>query len=441
MTLLKTMPLRNFNNMLFNPTRIFVNGLILFLGLIGILAVQDLAAQVQIKGPEDTSSWAFHDSGRIFAASKTSGSVIEYDTKGKEVRKFYVGISPTKMIVKGNQLVVAGPGRCSVIDLEANKIAGGIDINGSDPLALFCSKVDDGIVYAVFQTKSAGIRCEVFEVDINSLKTLERLAAKSWNRIPLNVAMSADGEWIAADLRSGPKPIGVVLMRANEASHRFKKVETIKTSSGQISAGPANRYWMLGKKLYSLGFESPIREFPGSSVALHSQLDLAVSFSPKELKLFKFSDAKLIKQLPLSFPEDNNAKSSSEKSESLEKSSTENVLIGFGSGPETKSRFVFVAANTTCQIFDLKKADISLDPLLMLSTPRRVVATVGEEVSVPLTVTSRNLRGKVVYEIKRGPEGARVDGDNLLWTPSKKYMGPKYIGRYAVLIAAKAAMA
>ena len=413
-----------------------MNSLALFLGFVGILAVSDLTAQVQIDGPKDTAGWAFHESGRIFAASKSTGFVIEYDTQGKEVRKFDVGILPTEMIIKGNRLVVAcsGPARCSVIDLEANKVAGEVKIESVGPHALFCSKVDNGIVYAICLSGASGLLRAIVQVDINNLKVLNFNSVKLWKGGPSHAAMSADGKWLATTgerVSDGPTVVGV--QQFDEATSVYRTVGGLE-SNGQISAGPASRYWILGNKLYSLGAKYPMSEFSGNPVAIHPQLDLAVSFSPKELKFFKVSNTELLKQLPLSFPEAKKVKSSSDKLESLIKDSTEEILIGFGFDSTVASQYVFAASNTTCQVFDLKKAGIALKPMLLMNTPGHVVATVGKEISVPLAVTNPSLSDKAVYEIKEGPEQARISGDQLVWTPTEKN-----IGSHTFLVAAKAA--
>ena len=108
--------------------------------------------------------------------------------------------------------------------------------------------------------------------------------------------MSADGKWIVAKQRN---VLGAALMRADEIKFKFRSVRTNAVSSGQILAGPANRYWTFGKNLYPLDLKWPVLEFSGNPVAIHPRLDLVASFSPNELKFFKLSNAKPIKQLPL----------------------------------------------------------------------------------------------------------------------------------------------
>ncbi|MDB2687138.1 hypothetical protein N9Y42_07980, partial [Mariniblastus sp.] len=86
------------------------------------LIAQDFA--ITIEGPDETVSWAFHKSGRIFAAVKFTATVIEYDTQGSEVRKFAVEPEPTKMLIKGDHLVVAcqASSSFSVINLNTNQV-------------------------------------------------------------------------------------------------------------------------------------------------------------------------------------------------------------------------------------------------------------------------------------------------------------------------------
>ena len=418
--------------MLYASTRALVAALILFLSQLGNPSANYLAAQVvKIDGPEDTASWAFHETGRIFAAVKSTNSVVEYDAKGKEVRSYDVETEPTEMIVKGDRLVVACPktSSFSVIDLSNNSVAGKVTLSGKGPRALFCSEVNNGIVYGVCQDGSSSRDSKLFQVDINNLKVLNKLPIGSWRKKPYHVAMSADGKWIVADQRSsGSSPTGAALLQVDEATCTFTSIKDHHSSFGQILAGPANRYWMFGGSLYPLNIESPVREFGGNPVAIHSQLDLAVAYSTEELKFFKFSNSKLIKPLKLSFSKETAEKSSKRRSRSRSKYSKEDVLIGFGS----KRPSVVVASGSICQILDLKKLEIPFDPLLLMNVPSSVEAKVNDEISVPFSVTNNSLNRKVAYEIKNGPEGARISGNKLVWEPTAKD-----IGRHSIVVAAK----
>ena len=424
---------RTFKTMLPASSRLLIATFVLILSQLGTASINNLAAQaVKIEGPEDTSSWAFHDSGRIFAAVKSTNSVVEYDTQGKKVRSFDVDADPTEMIIKGDRLVVAcnKTSSFSVIDLSTNAVAGKVALAGQGPRALCCSKVDNGIVYGFCRNGSSSRDTELFQVDVKSLKILNRQPARSWRRSPYNAAMSTDGQWVVVDPR-GSGSSGASLMQVDEASCTFTQIKDVSSSFGQILAGPASRYWTFGGSLYPLDLKAKEREFAGNPAAIHSQLDLAVSFSKDELKFLRFSDAKIVKKVPLSFVKKSDEKDTKKKSRSSRnrKFPYENVMIGFGA----KSPSVVVASGSICQVMDLKKLAIPFEPMLMMNIPTSVEASVTEGVSVPLSVTNRSLNRKVVYEIKSGPKGALIAGNKLVWKTT-----PENIGRHTVVVAAKA---
>ena len=404
-----------------------------FLFLVLFFSTQTVTAQVvmeKIEGHEDTSSWALHESGRIFAAIKSSDTVVEYDIEGDEVRTYDVGSEPTEMIVKGDHLVVAcaKSSAFSVIDLKTNKVAGKISVAGKGLYSLFSSKVDNGFVYGITSVGSSSSAIEIVQVDLKQMKVRERTTTRGWGESrPIHIAMSADGKWLVPDRRGLSSPSGANLMRVDEDEFTFTQIRAHRNSFGQIKAGPANRFWTLGNKLYRLDMVSPVRNFSGSPVAIHPTYDLAVSFLETGLSFAKFSDAQELKKHPFQFTDEKPKKTASRRSKSIAFLKRE-VLIGFDAG----GSHAIAATGKYCCIIDLNDLEIPLQPMLMLDIPTVVETKVGKPIEVPLQLTNRKLTKKAEIKLVTGPEGARISSKGLVWTPTAKD-----IGRHTVKISAK----
>ncbi len=404
-----------------------------FFLLLSILPSQ-LTAQIvvqEIEGHQDTSSWALHESGRIFAAVKSTDSVIEYDLSGEEVRKYSVDSEPTEMIVKGDHLVVAcvKSSSFSVIDLKANKVAGKIPLAGKGPYALFCSKVNNGLVYGISNTGDAWWDGEVFQADLKTMKVRKRVKIQGWGQShAVHVAMSADGNWIIPDARGESSPSGADLMRVDESQCTFTQIRDHHSSFGQIEAGPANRYWTLGSKLYPLDMKASVRNFSGTPVAIHPVYDLVACFTPSSLNFDKFSDAKSLKKQPMQFTSEAPKKSGSRRSRRNQPFAKSEVLVGFdGSGSHA-----IAAAGKYCRIVDLEDLDIPLRPLLMIDVPTVVETKIGGSIKIPLRLTNSKLDSKTTFALENGPKDVKLSGNQIIWTPTAKD-----IGRHTLKVSAK----
>ena len=405
-----------------NSRRICVASLLFFFGLI----IQQLPKQVvaqtiveKIEGHADTSSWALHESGRIFAAVKSTDSVIEYDLNGKEVRKFSVGAEPTEMMIKGNHLIVAcqKTSSFSVIDLKANKPVGKIKLQGKGPYGLFCSKADNGLFYGICNTGNAWWDGEIFQADLATMKVRKRVSVRGWGQShPVHVAMSSDGKWIVPDARGASSPSGADLMSVNEEACTFSQVRDHHSTFGQIKAGPANRYWTLGNKLYPLNIKAKARTFTGSPVAINPQFDLVASVTPTKLNIERFSDAKLIKSVPIELLGETDMKAL-KRSKAFSKVQ---LLLDF----DSSGSHAIVANKDRCLIVDLNELNIPLKPLLMINVATKVNLRVGEEIKVPLRLSNEKLNPDVKYELKKGPTGAQIAGNELVWKATAKDIGP-----------------
>ena len=402
--------------------RVNIASLLFVFGLLVNQFSLQVSAQIgleKIDGHLDTSSWVLHESGRIFAAVKSTATVIEYDLQGKEVRQFSVEPTPTEMMIKGDHLVVASTDLASfsVIDLKANKYLGKIPLAGKGPFGLFCSKVDNGLVYGICTTGRSWSDSEIFQADLATMKVRKRAGIQRWGqRNPVHVAMSGDGKWIVPDARGQSSPSGADLMSVDEKKCTFTQIRDHHSSFGQVEAGPANRYWTLGNKLYPLDITSSVRTFRGSPIAVNPKFDLAASLTSNKLSFERFSDASLVKSLPINLSDESTFKSSKRSRSSVKGSE---VLVSF----DASGTVAVVASKTRCFIVDLKQMQIPLEPLLMINVATKFNVGAGQEFKLPLRLTNEELNSQVTYELKMGPEDASISENELVWKTTAKDIG------------------
>ena len=407
---------------------------ILFLSL--CLAGANLQAQTvvgKISGHADTSAWVLHESsGRIFAAVNSTDSVTEYDSAGKVVRTFNVEPQPIAMVLKGDRLVVAcAKNPCfTVIDLKANQVVGKVDLMvGVGPAAIFCSKVPNNLVYGFCKSEARSSSTQLFQVDVSKMVVKNQTEIRGWGQSAVtNVAMSANGKWIVPDGRGRVSPSGADLMSVDEAECEFTQVRDFHKSFGQIEAGPASRYWMLGGRLYSVDLQQSIRSFGFSVAKIHPTYDLVASLTPTKLKIQTFTNAKLLASAPMDFVLEQPKKSRRSRSKSkvspFEKS---NALVGF----DLKGSNVVVAAGALCRIVSLDSPEIPLTPVFLLDVPREVDVVAKKTVKIPLRLTNSSLESGATFKIKKGPDTAKIVGKHLVWTPADKDLG-----RHSILLGA-----
>ena len=405
-----------------STTRTSMSKLLACVALILTCQLQALHAEittVKIESHPDTASWALHESGRIFASVKSTNSVVEYDLRGKEVRKFDVEPEPGEMIIKGDHLVVAcqKPSSVSVIDLKANRVTGKVVLGGKEQFGFFCSKVDNSLVYGFSKTGGYYNGGEIFQIDINAFKVIKRVKLKRWIQSnPHFAAMSADGKSLIARSSGGVTKVSV-----NEADGEFAYHGSLSAPSGQIQSGLNNRFWTAGKKLFSYDMKSALREFSGSPVTIHPRYNLAASFNVNALKIERFSDAQTLKTIPLAF-QDSSKKMSRRTRITAKTFKKTNVLVGFDN-----STHVVTAAKNYCHVIDLTALKLPLEPLVIINVPMSVKAQIDEQLAIPLSTIDKQQNDRVKYKLQKAPDGAKLVGNQLTWTPQKKDIGPHTI--------------
>lgn len=372
--------------------------------------------RIEVEGV--VSDWVMHEpTGRVFATLTQENTVIEFDSTPKEVRRFPVKVAPRELLIKGNLLVVG----CTrspllqVIDLDSNEIKGEIALSGQGPNSLFCSAVDNNLVYCVCNTGNSWWDGEVFQCDLKTMKIRKQVKVSGWGQSHVtHVAMSRDGKWIVPDARGASSPSGADLMKVDEEQATFTQIRDYHDSFGQIVAAPSNRFWTFGPSLYTLDITQMVRTFAGSPVAIHPTLDLVVSKTEQSIVIEKFSDASSIDSIGLGASESDQGRASFSEAPF---SSAFDPTIQF----DITQQLAFVGTQTKAFWIDLKAYADKTTELQIILAPSDVKTIVGKEVRIPVTTTSP--RDNAVVSIVSGPAQAKIEDGQIVWLPKPQDVG------------------
>ncbi|WP_068141229.1 YncE family protein [Roseimaritima ulvae] len=370
-----------------------------------------------------TTCWLVQEStGRVFAALADSDQVVEYESTGKEVRRFTVGMAPQEMVLKANQLVVACTKSPALhfVDLDANQVVGELPFVGTGPLALFASQADNPYVYCFANATSSSSSVEVYQVDVSARSIRNQTSAYRWGQNSArHVAMSPNGRWIVLDARGRSSPSGADLMRVDEDAFTFTQVRNHHDSFGQMVAGPFNRYWTFGKQLYPLDITAPLRTFSGSVVRIHPRYDLAASVDasePNRCYLQRFRDATDIAKLELPEPE---VPKTTRSGRSRSRVPVYDRFVRF----DLQRDLVFVGTQRRGYWIDLKTYQASLSPQRMILAPSAVTALVGSPLQIALEISNLEQSATVQLVKSSGPESLTITDGTLSWTPTAEDVG------------------
>ena len=383
--------------------------------IVSTVCAQEFRVVDVAEGVED---WVMHEpTGRVFAALSEGNEVLEFDAQGKETRRIKVGPTPKELIVKRDWLIVG----CNkspalhVIDINSGKTLGTIALNGKGPNALFCSDVDNGLVYCVCNTGDAWWDGEVFHCDIKALKVLKKTKVQGWGQSHVvHVAMSRDGKWIVPDARGVSSPSGADLMKVNEAEGTFTQVRDYHDSFGPIAADPSNRFWTFGNHLYTLDITKRVRSFGGSPVAIHSGLDMAISKINSGIVIERFSDASPVATIPL-------GREAQQGLQGRQPSDAQGTDIDSTIQIDSAHEQVFVGTRRQGYWVDLKPLAKQVSDLMMVRCPSEVSVLVGSDLQVPVEVSGDKKKSQLV--IASGPKDAKLQNGRLTWQPQSENVG------------------
>ncbi|WP_146118586.1 YncE family protein [Blastopirellula marina] len=395
---------------------------LLLIGLVIATHTQPvLAENASVELIEGVGDWVVQEkTGRVFASLPIWDEVVEFDQKGQQVRRFSTGKSPNEMMLKHDLLIVGCRDSVAldVFDLKTNQKKGSIQVSGRGPYGLFCSQADNSYVYCLSNTGTAWWDGQVFQCDVNTMKVRRQVKIREWGQSgALHVAMSRDGYWIVADSRGYTSPSGADLMKVNEEECTFAQVRDYHESFGKIIAGPLNRYWTMGAKLYSLDIARKLREFSGSPVAIHPTKDLAASKTDAGLALDRFSDATSIDGIKLSKPPKQEKQDSGKSRGKTAYVNQFDPTVAF----DLKNDLVFVGEETRGTWISLSPYSSQLKPLRMIEVPSEVVAELGKEIRVPVSVS--NDAASTTMSLAGGPDNAKLEEGEIRWQTSPKFVG------------------
>ncbi len=393
--------------------------LILFLMNQGELFSETKFVGTQIK--TQVTQWAFDSStGRIFATHHYEQKIVEYDSiTGKEIRTFKSEGKPRLLHIKDHYLIayVDTKGYLEVYDLKKNQLWKILKIKSFYPSTFFNSPALPG---RVFVTTTKGItQIDIEKGSVSLLKSLNSSGSDLSSR--KNILFSADGDWILADSgTSYSSP--VYLYRFDPARLEVSQVRNVRMPSGRNVAGPANRYWGLGGKLFSLelenGEKSVVKEFKGDLLKIHPKYDWVASIRVEngENTIFfeRLSSKKLLKELKL--PEI--------PSEKIRRTSSYTKSKSIFDIDLTKNRLIYLDKQNFYS-FDLESLELPKNPSLLIQGIKKQILSIGEEIEVPIKIN-----GGVKAELKLiSPvdAGIKLSNQKLVWRPGQQNIGENVI--------------
>lgn len=396
--------------------------MLLLVGLLSTIPAQFIYAEnVNVDVIEGVGDWVVQqETGRVFASLPIWDEVVEFDHAGKQVRRFSTSKAPYELILKHDLLIVGCRDAVAldVFDLKTNEKKGSIQVSGKGPYGLFCSQAANSYVYCLSNTGTAWWDGEVFQCDVKAMKVHRQVKTRGWGQSgALHVAMSRDGCWIVPDARGSSSPSGADLMKVNEEECTFAQVRDYHESFGKIVAGPLNRYWTLGPKLYSLDITQELRKFSGSPVAIHPTKDLAASKTDTGLALDRFSDATSIDAIKLSKPPKREKTDDRQSRFRTAFINRFDPTIAF----DLKNDLVFVGEETRGSWVSLSSYSDQLKPLRMIEAPSELIAELGKEVRIPVSIS--NDSATTTISLAGGPDDAKLENGELRWQTSPQYVG------------------
>lgn len=392
----------------------------------GSVANGKVVADADIEVPSKVSHWCIEEeTGRVFCTLFNESCVVEYNASGKEVRRWQVGSLPTMMIIKSKKLVVvsSGPHSLQIIDLITNQENKPIKLPAEVVTTLFCSKADNPYVFCLLDTTTPSVlSTSLMRLDVEKSVLKSCWDASSWvSEYVVSVAMSPDGTRILVQSAIANNPVTRYrVVNVDEETCLFVSNPDLPNRRGTVGliAAPDNRYWGIGKALFSFDGSKQIREYEADTMAIHPAIDLTVSLTSNELVLQKFSDATAIAKIPLPTL-DFQSETPKESTTTQGKSADSSPTIAF----DLKNHFVFIGTRQKAYWIDLKKYASSLKRHNSLRLPSLNNVFVGQETQIPILVGQRKPTSDFRLKLKGSSTTAVIEDSVLKWTPTMEHIG------------------
>jgi len=400
-------------------------------GTTQLLAQGNPVTPIGVPEGSSCSDWLYDtESGRLFATVHTekSGGVVEFDpSTGKQIRRLAAGASPRHMALKKSILVVSDnvSGDVHLFDLEGNKLAKKLKVNGEKVTSVFCSKVDNPYVYVAWVKDGRG---SVTQIDVSKLAVRKEISTAHFRRDEIaDVAMSPSGQFIVHGESSG-SPAGVNLVQVDEEKCEFTQQYNIHSTLGPMQAGASNRFWVLGGGVWPLDLVShrtdtrtsdrePMRKFPATLLALHPNKNLVAGVT---------ADRRIVRDKIARFhfyPFTGGGALATVKLGPFAEPGREDRGLYPVLTIDDKRNRAFYGYLGKAYSINLAELAVPADPLVILTIDRKVVAQLGKETSLPLTLADPSLLSKAKFEIVSGPDGAKIAGGAIKWTPGDADVG------------------
>ncbi|MDF1666792.1 MAG: hypothetical protein P1V97_33890, partial [Planctomycetota bacterium] len=293
-------------------------------------------------------------------------------------------------------------------------------------------------IYSV--SRSGGDSTQVNSIRLKATKTFKIGNSRHLK----NVVMAADGRHFVFDSRGGGiSPSGADVVAFNEKTCELRVLKHLHRSFGIIHAGPSNRYWLLGSKMYAsdLKSETPIRIWGGAAVRISSKYNLVASVNVTATGGYKngryvagetsivfqsLDSGTELKKVRINIPKD------TQRRNRYQNGFLKDVRIQF----DNKNDRLFVGYTNKAWVVDLASSRIPRVLAARIKVPSEAMLTMGKPFSMRLRLSNRSQEDSATFKIVSGPKGLRLSGNTLQWTP-----GAAAVGRHSVVLSCQAGKA
>ena len=367
---------------------------------------------------ENVKSWVVDSqTGRVFAAFEEDDVVVEFDSKGNELRRLPTSGGPTELLIKNDCLAVlcARSNRITVYQLTDNKLRGEIKLLGFRLGGLCGSRVKNDWVYA-FSFQSPQGDAEFFKCNLKNLSAKSMLQPNN-RPIADRAVMSPDGKWVLSGFGNDGRWGSLILRNVNESWSQLsegKGINTVKPIQ-TVNVDASSRYWLLGNTLLTIDLTRQERVFAqASAIAMHPEQDLIATFHAQQLKLEKRSDGQLLEEIKLPieasilrFPLDRQREDSTGAAS----------YVGF----DLHNNFVFVGTARGGYWVPLGDRFKALKVESFAKQETSFQGVVGTPLKIPIQLERTSTSPKL--SIKASPQGVELVDGAIVWTPMRNQVG------------------
>ncbi len=385
------------------------------LSIVGLLVSQIAIAQktdvIKIKGRFDRAWVMDPASDRIFATNANpdeDGGVDEFDPKTGDTINLHKAIKGgNSLATKNGKMFIAYTksrrNYVAVFDLEKNKLTKKQIYYASRPITLLTNRHTKW-VYAL----SDGRRVNQLNPETDRTDKSHYLQnGKLYRGCLANDGTTFLGGSLGANWEPKLFRLHQPYPNNTHTEYRVEDTKVQSTSATTVNSLYFRNYWAIGNQVWNSELTEKLSEFPGQIIVDHPTHDLAVSYDRQHIFISQFSSGKLLEKIQIA-------------DEKPKRGWSKQPMVSFSS----KNEFLFVGDEKNGYIVPIEKFLKRAGIRVNIVGPTSVRAGFSNPLEIPLsTGTNAANVGEVKIKLERGPQGASLRGNKIVWSPSRKDIG------------------